>query len=198
MGACGDGQPRHVGEDDGRGHRQAGADPEQARVYRDVERAHREARGVAADDGDERPREQHAQNGAAAAEDQALGEQRSPQRARARAERRAHGQLPFAPDGAREDQVGDVRARDREDDACRGEQQEQDRPRRRGDLIAQPRDAQLHVGARRVGLGMLAASSRRAPRSAPRAPSSTVAPGASRPKSSVMRCVRLVTIVAPR
>ena len=37
-----------------------------------------------------------------------------------------------------------------------GEQHEQDRPRRRGDLIAQRRDAQLDVGLRRVRLGVLA------------------------------------------
>ena len=108
------------------------------------------------DDGDERPRQQHAEHRAGAAEHEALGEQRPPQRAVAGAERGAHRQLAFATNRARQDQVGDVRARDDEDDAGGGEQHEQDRPRRRRDLIAQRRDAQLHVGARRVRLGMLA------------------------------------------
>ena len=66
-------QPRDVREHHGRDHRQAGADPQQARVHRDVERAHGEARGIAADHGDERAREQHAEHGAGAAEHQALG-----------------------------------------------------------------------------------------------------------------------------
>ena len=59
------------------------------------------------------PRQQHAEHRAGAAEHEALGEQRPAQRAGARAERRAHGQLAFAPHRARQDQVGDVRAGDR-------------------------------------------------------------------------------------
>ena len=53
------------------------------------------------------------------------------------AERRADRQLPFAPDRPRENQVGDVRAGDDEHQRRRRQQHEQDRPRRRGDLVAQ-------------------------------------------------------------
>ena len=106
---------------------------------------------------------QHAENGAGPAQHQALGEQRAAQRAVARAQRRAHGQLALAANRARQDQVRDVRAGDDEDDGGGGEQHEQDRPRRRGNLIAQRRHGQLHVGSRRVGLGVLA---RPSPRSA--------------------------------
>ena len=114
------------------------------------------------------------------------------------AERGAHGQLAFAAHRARQDQVGDVRAGDDEHDGGRGEQHEEDRSRRRGDLIAQPRDAQLTRwpssnrprGARASMAAWTAASSARA--------ASSEAPGARRPKSSVIRWLRLVTIVAPR
>ena len=100
-------------------------------------------RGVAADDVDEGPRQHHAEHGAGAAEHQALGEQRAPERAGAGAERRTHGQLAFAAHRARQDQIGDVRARNHEHDGRRGQQHEQNRPRGRGDLIAERRDAQL-------------------------------------------------------
>ena len=72
------------------------------------------------------------------------------------AERGPHGQLPFAAHRSREDQVGDVGARDDEDDRRGGEQQEQDRPRGRRDLIAELRDPQLDLPLRRIRLGMLA------------------------------------------
>ena len=117
--------------------RQADADPQQARVDRQVERADREARRVARQDGHHRPRDQHAEDRAGAAEQQALGQQRPPQRPLARAERRADRQLPFAPHRARQDQVGDVRAGDDEHQRRRRQQHQQHGPRRRGDLIAQ-------------------------------------------------------------
>ena len=91
--------------------------------------------------GDERAREQHAEHGAGAAEHEALGEQRAPKRGAAGAERGADRQLAFAAHRSRQDQVGDVRARDDEDDGGGGEQHQQDRPRRRRDLIAQRRHA---------------------------------------------------------
>ena len=57
----------------------ADADPEQARVERQVERAHREARRIAREHGDHRLRDQHAEHRAAAAENQAFGEERAAQ-----------------------------------------------------------------------------------------------------------------------
>ena len=72
------------------------------------------------------------------------------------AERGPHGQLAFAAHRSRQDQVGDIRARNDEHDRCCGEQHEQDRPRRRRDLIAELLDGQLDIGLRRVRLGVLA------------------------------------------
>ena len=68
--------------------RTRGAPPRRARARRrptagsnprEIERAHRESRGVARQHGDHRPRDQDAQHRAGAAEHQALGEQRPPQ-----------------------------------------------------------------------------------------------------------------------
>ena len=105
---------------------------------------------------DERPRQRDAQHRSGAAEHEAFGEQRAAERAAAGAERRAHGELPFAADGTREDQVGDVRARDHEHDSGCGEQHEQDRPRGRRNLIAQPGHVQLDADSRRVRFRVLA------------------------------------------
>jgi hypothetical protein len=115
-------QARHVGERDGGDHGQAGADPQQAGIHRHVVRAHGEARRIAADDGDERAREQDAQDGAGAAEHEALAEQRPAKRGAAGAQRRPDRELALAPDGARQNQVGDIRARDDEHEGSGGEQ----------------------------------------------------------------------------
>ena len=131
------------------------ADPQQARVDGQVERAHREAGRIPRENGHHRPRDGDAEHGARTAQQQALGEERAPQRAGARAERRADGQLALAPHRSREDQVRDIRARDDEDQRRRREQHEQHGPRRRHDLIAQADGIDPEVGRRRVGLGML-------------------------------------------
>ena len=96
-----------------------------------------------------------AEDRAGAAQQQAFGEQRAPQRAGARAERRANRQLAFAPHRARENQIRDVRAGDDEDQCRRGEQHQQDGSRRRGDLIAQLHRVDPEVGLRRIRLRML-------------------------------------------
>ena len=136
-GRIGGRQPRNERQQHRRNQRQADADPQQRAVDAEIERAHREARRIARDHRQHRPRDQHAEQRAGAAQQHAFGEQRAPQRAGARAKRRANRQLAFAAHRAREDQVGDVRARDDEDQAGRAEQHQQDRARRRGDLIAQ-------------------------------------------------------------
>ena len=79
------------------------ADPEQARIHGDVVGAHREAGRVAREHGHHRPRDGDGQHGAGAAQQQAFGQQRSTQRAGARAERRPDGKLtlrggPSAPE----------------------------------------------------------------------------------------------------
>ncbi len=148
-------QARHVREDDGRGDRQPCSDPQQASIDRDIERADGEARCEPRDHGDERPRHRDPEQCAGATEDEALGEQRPPQRAAARAERGTDRQLGFAAHGARQNQIGDIRTRNDEDDAGSGEQHEEDWARRSGDLVAQRRQAQSNVGLRRVGASML-------------------------------------------
>ena len=55
------------------------------------------------------------------------------------AERGADRDLALAHRGAHEQQVGDVRARDQDDDADRGEQRQQRRPDAADDLLVQPR-----------------------------------------------------------
>ena len=122
---AGDRQARHERQQHRRGERQAAADPQQAGVDRQVERAHREARGVLRQHRHHRPRAQHAEHGAGAAEQQAFRQQRAAQRAPARAERGANRQLAFAPHRARQDQVGDVRARDDEDQRRGGQEHQQ-------------------------------------------------------------------------
>jgi hypothetical protein len=122
-------QARDVREQYRCGHRQAGADPEHAGIDADLERANREAAGIAADHDDKWPSQHHAEHGAGATENQALCEQRAPERAGAGAERGSHGQLAFAAHRAGEDQIGDVGAGNDEHDGCRGQQHEQNRPR---------------------------------------------------------------------
>ena len=108
-------QPRDEGEHDRRHQRQADADPEQRAVDAEIERANGEARRIPRDHRQHRPRDQHAERGAGAAQQHAFGEQGAPQRSGARAEGGANRQLAFAAHRAREDQVRDVRARDDED-----------------------------------------------------------------------------------
>ncbi len=131
------GKARYEREQDGGGKRESDADPEHAGVDVEIERAHGEPRRVPCENRDHWLRDGDAKDRARAAEHEALGEQRPPKRPRRRPERRTNGKLTLAPDGARQDQVGDVRARDQEHQRRRGEQHEQNRPGRRHDLVAQ-------------------------------------------------------------
>ena len=174
-------------------------DPQHARVHGEIERANREARRVAR----RAPRPSAARSprrGCAPAphSTQALGQQRAPQRAGAGPERRADRELPFTPHRARQDQVGDVRARDDEHQRRGGEQHQQHRPRRRRDLVAQADGVDPEIRVRRIRLGMLLddRAVHRAQLGARRRRDPT--PGASRPNSSVIRCTRPSTIVASR
>jgi hypothetical protein len=99
-------------------------------------------------------REQYPQHGAGAAEDKALGEQGASQGTPARSECGPHGELAFAANRTRQDQVGDVRTCDDEHHDGGSKQDKQDRARRPRDLVAQPRHAQLHI-SRRIGLRVL-------------------------------------------
>ena len=86
-------------------------------------RARTEKRGIAADDGHERARQQDAEHGAGSAEHEALGEQRPPKRAGAGAECGSCRELRFRVAPSAPNQVRHVGAGDHEDDASRREQQ---------------------------------------------------------------------------
>ena len=103
---------------------------------------------------DHRPGAQDAERRAGAAEQQAFGEQRAAQRAGAGAERGTDGEFVFAPDRARENQIGDVRAGDDEDQHRRGQQHQQHGSGARRDLIAQAHGFDAEVGFRGIGFGM--------------------------------------------
>ena len=156
VGAREDRQPGHVGEHHRRDDREASPDPQQGGINRHIIGAHRKARGIAADDGDERAREQNAQDGARAAQHEALPEQRPSQRASTRAKRRPHRELALPAHGARQNEVGDIGARDDEHQARRREQHDQDRARGGGDLIVERRRGQPHLGIGRVRLRVFA------------------------------------------
>ena len=145
-------QARHERQQDRRRQREPDADPQQAGIDRQLERADGEARGVAREQGHHRPRQQDAEDRAGAAQQQALGQQRATQRGGARSERRANRQLAFASHRPRQDQVGDVRARDDEDEPGGGQEHEQHRPGRRGDLIAQLHGIDAEVAFLRIRL----------------------------------------------
>ena len=190
-------QSRHERQQDGRGDREADADPQQAGVDGEVERAHREARRVARQD--RRPSAARSATPSTAPAPHSSRLSASSVRRSARpagAERRADRQLAFAPHRSREDQVRDVRAGDDEDQRRRREQHQQHGARRRGDLIAQPHRVDAEVGLRRIRLGMLLRRIARVNRAQLGARRSRSAPGASRPNSSVIRCTRPSTIVA--
>ena len=149
-------QSRHKCEQRRCDQREADANPEHARIDGDIERTHGEPRGVLRQHRDHRARHEHAEHCTGSAEQQALGEQRAAKRARPCTECGADGKLAFAPHRASQDQIRDVRARDDEDERRRGEQNQQDRSRRRDDLIAKLHRIDPVVSLGRVDLGILA------------------------------------------
>ena len=110
---------RRQARDERQNHRrddgQRRSHPEHAGIDRQIERADGEARGVAGQDGHHWLRADYAESSAGAAKQKAFGQQHAAQRACAGAERRADGQLAFAANRPRENQVGDVGTRDDED-----------------------------------------------------------------------------------
>ena len=148
-------QTRHERQKHRRGDGQDDAHPQHARVNRDVQGPHREAGGIASEHRHHRSSDEDRENGAQTAEQQALRQQSAPQRPCTGAEGRANGELSLASNRPREDQVGDVRARDDEDQRGGRQQDEQHRSRRRDDLIAQANGIDAKVGLRGVRLRML-------------------------------------------
>ena len=132
---------RHVGQEHGRGHRERGADPEQAGIDGDFERPHGESCRKARHDRDHGPCEQDAEDRARSTKHQALRQQRASQRTPAGAECCADGELAFTANRARQDQVGDIRAGDDEDHRRRQRAAPAGSaaPARRSDRAAPPR-----------------------------------------------------------
>ena len=175
------------------------AEPEHAGVHRGFERANGKARGIACPRrstsgcASSRPRPAPAaqRTRLSASSVRRSAPRLAPSAARTR-------QLSFAADRSRQDQVGHIRARDDEHHRRRRHEHEEDGPRGRRDLFAERPDLSVGCGpateyasgcARSIDAWTLVSSARAA---------STVAPGASRPNRSVMRCLRSVFIVAPR
>jgi hypothetical protein len=154
VGRVGVRQSRHEGEKDRRRQREPDADPQKAGVEREIERTDGEARRIPGQHRHHRLRDRDAEHGAGAAEHEALGEQRAPQRGRARAQRGAHRQLRFPPHGPRQNQVRHVRAGDDEHQSRCGEQDEQHGPRLCRDLIAQPDGVNPEIVLDRIGFGV--------------------------------------------
>ena len=131
------------------------ANPQKAGVQGQIERADGETGGVPRQHAHHRLRNGNADERAGRTEDEALGEERSPQRAGARAERRADGEFGFTAHRARQNQVGHVRACDHEDERRCRQQHPQHRPRTLGNLIAEQDSADAELGRRRIRLGVL-------------------------------------------
>ena len=116
-------QTRNEREQNRGDDRQDRADPEHAGVDGEVERADGEARSVAREDC--RPSgcaTDNAEQRSGAAQQQAFREQRAAQRAGGGAERGANREFAFAADAARQNQIGDVGARNHEDQQRRSQQ----------------------------------------------------------------------------
>ena len=81
-----------------------------------IEGANGKARSVASQNSDHRTRAQNAQHRAGTAQQQAFGQQGTPQSRRGCAQSGANRQLAFAADRARQNQIGDIRARNDKDE----------------------------------------------------------------------------------
>ena len=150
------GQPRHEGEQHRGDQRQSDGDREERHVQLHVQRTRRKPRRISRQHRHHGRGQRDSQDGAAAAQQQALGQQRAPQRTGVRPERGSHRELGFAPHRACEHQVGDVGTGDDEhQDRCR-HQHDQERPRASRELISEADGVDRERGARRIGLRVLA------------------------------------------
>ncbi len=130
--------------------------PNQTRreVERDAVGAHREARGVAAEDGHHGPGEDEGGEGSAAAEDDAFREERTAQGGGVGSEGGADGQLGLAAHGSGQHEIGDVGAGDDEEQARGGEEHPQDGVGAGVDLVVHARHADLVVVGGLVDVGV--------------------------------------------
>ena len=190
-------QPRNERQEHRRRQRQRNAKPHQVEIELQPIGTHREPRGIAPQHRHHRPREDQRRQHSASAQHQAFRQQRTPQRRGVSSQRRAHRQLRFAANRSREHQVGHIRARNHKQQPRGRKQHPQNRIGARIDLVVHPRHIDPVMIGGLVDLRMRA-EYRRVPRAQLRSCASRVAPGASRAKTSVMRCSRPVTIVADR
>jgi hypothetical protein len=123
-------QTRYECEENGGNDRQRHTHPQERGVDGHVEGADGKSRGIPRQNRHHWPGNHDRQCRTGAAQQEALGQQCPPQSSSARAQRRPNGQLAFTPNGARENQIGHVGARDDENQRRRRKQHEQDRPRR--------------------------------------------------------------------
>src|SRR5947207_9052236 len=128
--------------------------PEKAGVEGQIERANREPRGIARQDGHQRLRAPYADRSASATEQEAFGQQHAPQRAGACAECRTGRQLALAANRPGKNQVSHVRTGDDEDERRSCEQHQQYGPSPRGDLITKQLGADLVLRFGRIGFRM--------------------------------------------
>ena len=190
-------EPWHEREEHCGDQRERHADPQDAGVDGEIDRPHRKPRRIARQDEHHRLGERNAEQRAGPAQQHAFGKEGAAQRRASCTERGTNRELAFAPDRPRQNQVGDVGAGNHKDQRRRRQQHEEHSARRRHNLVAQPPGLDAESGVLLVRLRVraddrcvhgLELGFRRL----------ESAPGARRPKSSVIRCTRPVTIVASR
>ena len=145
---------RREPEEERGGHGRGGGKGEGAAVEGDLVDTRQVAGAQRLDQPDAHPREPEAEHRAAGGEDQALGEHLGHDASPAAPDRRAHGDLAAAFRRPHQQQVGDVGARDQQDEPHRAEQGEQRGPRVLDHVVvhAGHRDLELLGGVELVGL----------------------------------------------
>ena len=102
-----------------------------------------------------RPGEREAEDPAGDRQHRAFGQQLTDQTPASGTERGAHRQLAIAPQHARERQVGDIRARDQQNQTRRAEQDQQQLARTDGELFEQVGRFRLKAGVGAVDVGVV-------------------------------------------
>ena len=128
-------QPRRPGEHEGETDRDQQRKAQDPAVERDLARPVRESTGVLDQEVEAGDGQHESERTADDREHEVLGEELTAEQGAPRAERRADGHLPLALHQARERQVGDVRARDDQDEDRGDEQDDQRRPGLGGQLV---------------------------------------------------------------
>ena len=117
----------------------------------------------------------------ASASTHAFDEELRDDAAAAGAEGDAHGDLALTRQRARQQQVGDVRARDQQDEADGAGENQHGAAHAADHLFLQRHDAEREAAVRWIHFGMIARGAARSAHPSPPAPASTVTPDFSRP-----------------